>query len=92
MIFPPDQDALVPAFRTRKSPRESKKSNLAVMLSGVVVLIATAVLLWSVLNKKQHPEPAAAENSGAPASQKSDDDHPLRPQNQTKKMHRRGRS
>ena len=75
MIFPPDQDVLVPAVRTRKPPRESKKSNLAVIVSGVVVLIAASVLLWVVLTKRNRTEPAAAEKSGEPSTQKPDDEH-----------------
>jgi eukaryotic-like serine/threonine-protein kinase len=75
MIFPPDQDVLVPAVRTRKPPRENKKSNLAVVISGVVVLIAASMLLWVVMNKRHHQEPTAAEKSGEPATQKADDEH-----------------
>ncbi len=68
MIFPPDQDVLVPAVRIRKPPQQRKKANVAVLVSGVAVLIATAVLLWVVLNKKHNSDPAAADKPTEPAA------------------------
>jgi hypothetical protein len=68
MIFPPDQDVLVPAVRIRKPPQQRKKTNVAVLVSGVAVLIATAVLLWVVLHKKHNGDPAAADKPTEPAA------------------------
>ena len=87
MIFPPDQDVLVPMIRTRKPSRPSKKANLAVLASGVVVLIAASFLLWAVLRKRPSAESSAANhpsdsttsdkaNESDSPPKKSDEDHP----------------